>query len=146
MKPDYQVKKYPSAIDAWLAAILIGLPVLMTSYGVYAMFAKGAKAGIPIFIVGLAIGALIRLFSFPCVYTLEEDRLILRCGIIKYNVPLSEIVSVEKSGSLWSAPALSTRRVKIGTTTGWHLVSPRDREGFIADVTARLRMNAERKN
>jgi hypothetical protein len=144
MKPDFQVKKYPSAVDAWLAVILTGPPVLIISCGIYAMFAKSVKAGVPIFIIGLAIGALILLFSFPCVYTLGEDRLIIRCGIIKYNVPLSEIVRVEKSGSLWSAPALSTRRVKIETTTGWYLVSPRDREGFIADVTARLRVDTKR--
>lgn len=107
------------------------------------MFANGVKAGIPLLLIGVITGVLIRLFSFPCVYTLDENQLVIRCGIIKYNVPYSEILKIEKSGSLWSAPALSVRRVKIETASGGFLVSPRDRDAFIADVMARMHAGAD---
>jgi hypothetical protein len=137
------MRKYPSAVDAWLLAILVGLPVLLVCCGVFALFANGAKAGMPLLLTGVIIGVLIRLFSFPCVYTLDEDQMLIRCGIIKYDVSYSEILKVEKSGSLWSAPALSVRRVKIETTSGGFLVSPRDRDAFIADVMARMHAGAD---
>jgi hypothetical protein len=54
-------------------------------------------------------------------------------------VPLAKIRSVKPSWSLLAAPALSLRRVKITFDHGSCLISPRDREGFIADLEARLK-------
>jgi len=134
------MKTYPSAIDKWLAAILIGVPLLLISVGIYCLIigGVGVKVGFIEISSGVFAGVLIVLFSVPCIYTLDDETLRIRCGIIRYKVPLAEIRQVEKSNALWSAPALSITRVKIITPRQTYLISPKKRDTFIADLRARL--------
>ena len=134
----HQPKTYPSAVDKWLAAILIGAPLLPIAIGIILWVNVSAKIGIIEILTGVFAGALIALFAVPCVYTLDDEKLTIRGGIIRYKVPLAEIRHVEKSNSLWSAPALSLKRVKIITTRRTYLISPADRDTFIADLRARI--------
>ncbi|MDR0902297.1 MAG: PH domain-containing protein [Opitutaceae bacterium] len=136
-------KEYPSAVDAWLAAILAGVPLAIILHGIH-MLARSTPAGVASIITGVLTGVLIALFSIPCVYTIGEGRLKIRCGLVKYNVPLAKIINVERSSSIWSAPALSLRRVLVTTEDGSYLISPRDRDGFIAGVLAEI--SREKKN
>ena len=87
---------------------------------------------------GALTGALIAAFTVPCVYTLTDESLKIQCGVLEDDVPLARIRKVEKSSSALSAPALSLRRVRISLDDGYRLISPRDRDGFIADLIARL--------
>jgi Bacterial PH domain len=130
-------RKYPSAVDLWLAAFLIGTPLGIVAFGAF-MLTRSAVAGIITIITGILIGGLMAAFALPCVYTLTDERLEIRCGILEDDVPLTKIRKTEKSSSTWSAPALSSRRVKITLDDGFRLISPKDRDGFIADLTARL--------
>ena len=132
------MKTYPSAVDKWLAAILIGTPLLVMAQGIYFCIAVNMRVGLLTIILAVFIGALITLLSLPCVYTLNDEKLTIRCGLIRYKVPLSEIRHVEKSGKLWSAPALSINRVEVITNKQNYLISPKDRDTFIADVRARI--------
>jgi hypothetical protein len=95
--------------------------------------------GIITIIAGVLIGSLMAAFAIPCVYTLTDESLKIKCGILEDDVPLTKIRKTEKSSSTCSVPALSLRRVKITLDDGYRLISPRDRDGFIADLTARLR-------
>jgi hypothetical protein len=61
--------------------------------------------------------------------------LYIRCGIIKRRIPYWEIHQVERSSNPTSAPALSLRRVKIGYGQSFQLISPRDRDRFIEEIT-----------
>jgi hypothetical protein len=70
----------------------------------------------------------------PCRYTILDDSLSIRCGIVFYQIPLDEIESVEPSGSWLSAPALSLRRVKVRSKRRTILISPASREAFIEDL------------
>jgi hypothetical protein len=58
--------------------------------------------------------------------------------MLEDEIPLRKIRGAEKSGAPWSAPALSLRRVKITLEEGSRYISPKDRDGFIADLDARL--------
>lgn len=109
--------------------IVIGVTTMTTS----------VVAGVISICTGLLVGALIAALTIPCEYTLTDDTLKIRSGLLEDDVPLRSIRRAEKSGSLWSAPALSLRRVKISTDRGMRLVSPRDRDAFIADLEARVR-------
>lgn len=79
-----------------------------------------------------------RALAWPCGNPLTEDYLIIRSGLLREEVRLAGIRQVERSSALGSAPAFSLWRVRIAADAGVHLISPRDRDGFIAELTARL--------
>lgn len=133
--------EYPSRVDSWLAIVLVGVPLVVVGFGAF-LLTKSVGAGIIAIFTGLFVGGVIAALSRPCVYTLTDDSLKIKSGMLEDEVPLHKIRGVEKSSSAWSAPALSLRRVKLTLDRGWRLISPRDRDAFIADLTARLRNEA----
>jgi membrane protein YdbS with pleckstrin-like domain len=141
------VKTYKSAIDLWLAAILIGVPLAIIFTGVSIAFGLyflhwheniGRLAGFFLVGGGVALGALIAAFTLPCRYTLRESELHIQCGVLQAVVPYRAIRHLELSCSLWSAPALSLNRVKIVLADGFRLISPKDRIAFIKDLQSRI--------
>jgi uncharacterized membrane protein YdbT with pleckstrin-like domain len=129
--------EYPSAVDRWIAAVLIGSPLVVIGGGIL-LLEKSAEGGWIQIGIGLFLAVLMAALSIPCRYTLDEHSLTIRCGLLREVIPLARIRSVEKSASLWSAPALSLRRVKIVMDHGWRLISPKDRDGFIEAIRDRL--------
>lgn len=145
------IKTYKSAVDLWLAAILIGVPFAILFTGVSVAFGLhllhwheniGRVAGFLFVGIGAALGALITMFTLPCRYTLSETELHIQCGILKSVVPYRAIRRLELSCSLWSAPALSLNRVKIVLDEGFHLISPENRADFIKELQARIDQQA----
>jgi uncharacterized membrane protein YdbT with pleckstrin-like domain len=130
--------KYPSSIDTWIAFVLIGSPLLAIGSGIF-VFPKSTAAGLTLIAMGFMSGALIAMLAWPCYYSLEDKHLRIKCGISKEDILIDRIKSVERSSSLWSAPALSLKRVKIVLDDGFRLVSPADREAFIEALEQRIR-------
>lgn len=142
-----KVKTYKSAVDLWLALILIGTPLMIIFSGVSIAFGLhllqwhaniGRVVGFILIGSGIAIGVLIAMFSYPCQYVLREKELQIQCGILQAIVPYHAIRRIELSCSMWSAPALSLNRVKIVLDDGIRLISPKDRTGFIADLQSKI--------
>ena len=125
--------EYPSAVDWWLAGVLIGAPGLIVGLGVIGLEGS-VGAGLIQIGVGLAIGGLIAALAYPCVYSITAHGVKIRCGLLTETIPFTAIRDVKKSGSLWSAPALSLKRVKLTLTDGFRLVSPKHRDEFIQAV------------
>lgn len=100
------------------------------------MLIRQGRAGDALTLLLLGSGLLMvtLLLTFPCRYTILADSLSIRCGVICYQIPIREIQRVEKSASLRSGPALSLRRVLVATEKRGYLLSPKDREAFIADL------------
>jgi membrane protein YdbS with pleckstrin-like domain len=141
------IKTYKSAVDLWLAALLIGAPLVVMSTGVSVAFGLhilqwhgqlGWYTGVSLIGAGIAMAMLIGMFTLPCRYTLRETDLRIQCGIRETIVPYRNIRRLELSCSFWSAPALSLDRVKIVLDEGFHLISPKNRQEFIADLQSRL--------
>jgi uncharacterized membrane protein YdbT with pleckstrin-like domain len=130
--------RYPSAVDTWIAILLIGTPVLVVAFGI-SIVVESAPAGFIVIGVGIFIGGLIASLAIPCHYTIDDQCLKIKCGILGEDIALEKIVSIEKSGSLLSAPALSTKRVKIVLVDGFRLISPKDREGFIEVLQQKIK-------
>jgi hypothetical protein len=131
-----RIRVYPSAIDRWLMLLLYLGPAIQLVLAWYAWQAGRADvAGICLIsFVGLIL--LNVLLTWPCRYTLTEDSLNIRCGLLFQTIPLHRIRGAELSSSWRSAMALSTRRVRIELDRGYRLVSPVDREAFIKDLMA----------
>ena len=127
---------YPSAIDLWIAVVLIMSPMFAAAIGVYA-WTEGERDGAIILLITACATLLLTLgLTIPCRYTIEEEDLHVRCGIISYRIPLKTVERVEPSRTWVSGPALSMKRVMVFTKFRNYVLSPADREGFIADLSS----------
>lgn len=134
MKKTIRPTVYESAIDLWVAALILLSPLASAVIGVYLLIQGQADGAMVLFLVGAGSLILTIAFVHPCRYTILEDSISIRCGILFYQIPLAEIESVEPSSSWLSGPALSMRRVKIKSKKRTILVSPRERDEFISDL------------
>jgi hypothetical protein len=95
------------------------------------------------FLLGAGFLLLTGIFTVPCRYTLLDDSLSIRCGVLLYQIPFAEIQRVVPSASLRNGPALSVRRVLVETKKRSYLVSPKDREGFMADLRQQIEAGSQ---
>ncbi len=123
------MKRYRSAVDWWVAAILIACPLYCIGFGLY-FLSFSEQAGIYTILGGLVAAVIIALF-LPCDYTLEEDHLLVRSGILRKRILYSEINAIEPTSCPFSAPAYSLKRIRIESNSGVVLISPIKRDEFI---------------
>jgi hypothetical protein len=129
--------RYATAIDAWLVVVAVLAIGGALAEAVYLFPVSPSGAFVAMSIAVLVAGA-IGTLTFPCEYVLEADHLLVRAGLVRWRVPYRTVTAIAASRSPWSAPALSLRRVRIDHARGVLLVSPRDREGFMAALAARV--------
>lgn len=125
---------YPSAVDLWLPLLILMTPAAAVFFGVLLIRQGRASEAITLFLMGGGLLLVFGMFTIPCRYTILEDTLSIRCGIMFRQIPLAEIESLQSSASLRSAPALSVRRVLVKTKKRDYLISPKRREAFIKDL------------
>lgn len=129
---------FHSAVDTWLA-VLLALPIVGSAAIAFYLIAMGRPDDASLLFLIAAVNLAVTMaFTVPCRYTLLEDTLSVRCGLICYQVPYETITEVQPSSTLVSGPALSLRRVVIQTERRKHILSPADRERFIAELQSRL--------
>lgn len=129
--------EYPSRVDASLALLLTAAPAIPIALGLY-LLRVSVTGGLYVIGTGVLVGAIIALLSIPCRYTLGDCILTIRCGLWREDIPLRQIRRVTKSRSVLSAPALSLQRVRITHAEGTCIISPRDRDAFMAELISRL--------
>lgn len=135
---------YPSAIDKWIVVMLLLAPVTSVAIGLY-LFQQGKVDGaITLFLCAAATGSLTAAFTTPCRYTIHHDSVTVRCGLICYQIPIAEMVSVSKSATVLSGPALSMKRVVIKTSRGQHILSPKQRDLFVEDLQRSLTQSEQK--
>ncbi|QDT08714.1 hypothetical protein K239x_06550 [Planctomycetes bacterium K23_9] len=109
-------------------------PVLAAAIGIYAIAVGRPGDATWLFITGASAALITAAFAVPCRYTILEDALSIRCGVWFYQVPLDKITDVSLSSSWASGPSLSLKRVKVQTDKRPHLISPKFRDDFVADL------------
>ena len=131
-------KTYDSAVDRWLAFLLLLPIVAAVAVGIVLVAMDRPSDAWVMF--GSAIGILLitAILTVPCRYTLLEDSLSVRCGVICYPIPYADIVGVRSGFTFASGPALSLRRVIVRTAKRDHILSPARRDSFMEDLQARL--------
>ncbi|MGB7327444.1 MAG: PH domain-containing protein [Rubripirellula sp.] len=125
---------YESAIDWWVGLLLVMAPLISGVLGVYAWWMGQPGDAAVLFVAGAFSAVVTAAFTVPCRYTILNDAVSIRCGLICYQIPLSEIVTVERTASLKSGPSLSLKRVAIKTAKKTIIISPKDQDAFIADL------------
>lgn len=130
---------YPSAVDWWWMVPLMIVALYVSFADIITKFQKGAildgwlAVGVVLFVVILFITIII-----PCRYTLTDDGLLIRSGLIKKKIDYLKIRDIKPSWNPLSAPALSLKRVKIKLDRGFALVSPKRRDEFISELKRRV--------
>ncbi len=131
--------KYPSKKDWWLGLILFGATGYGAYISTYALLSEKADLlGILItIIINLTLIAFISWLWFTTYYVLEEKELIIRCGPIHKRIPYREISSAHKTLNPISSPALSLKRINITYQFGMALISPKNRDEFLQELSKR---------
>lgn len=126
------MKKYPSKIDLWVAALLACITVTI------GWTAWQSSNAVGFTILAAWIGCL-AVTAVPCYYVLEDDHLFIRAGVWKWRIPYADIQTVTPSQSVLAGPSLSFQRVEIiSGEAGSVLVSPVNRDEFINELKQRL--------
>ncbi|MGA9837628.1 MAG: PH domain-containing protein [Gemmatimonadaceae bacterium] len=132
---------FRSRVDLWLVALIavgIGVPIVIVSGP--GTDPTGALVGRAM--VGVTSVLLVLFLSWlyrTTRYTLGPDALTVQSGPENWRIPYRDVKSVRRSLNPLSAPALSIRRLKIlYGPDAWVLISPPDREAFIAALGKRV--------
>ena len=140
-------RTYASKIDTWLLALLAGLiGTMIVGMGMsiategWLRFIQGA------FVVFGVIGLIVWIF-LGTNYTLEGRDLVIRCGPFSWRIGIDDITSIEKPSG-WvrarSSAALSMDRLVVSYGKGKRvMISPAEKEKFLADLRARQKSSAQ---
>jgi hypothetical protein len=129
---------YRSKIDEWLfmvfaiaSLLAVGACVPLLLYG---SWVEWLLAAITV-AVGIGLPWWILLTT---AYTITTGFLDVRSGPFHWQVPLRQIQRVSRTRSALSSPALSLERLKIDYSDSKSImISPEDRERFLADLKSR---------
>lgn len=129
--------EYPARIEPWLVGLVVGAPLILITVGIFALFTS-VGAGVYKILSGLVIGGVITALWPTRVYTLTDDALIIPSGSNLGVFPLSKIRAAVAVTSIWSAPVLSIRRIKLTLNDDNTLIiAPKNREAFLTDLAGR---------
>ena len=90
--------------------MLMLAPTTSLVIGVYLLQQGQGGGALTLFLCAAATASLTAAVTIPCRYTLHDDALTVRCGLLCYQIPLAQITSVTKSATILSGPALSMKR------------------------------------
>jgi len=130
---------YKSKIDAWLGAILLAA-VIACLIAFAASLRTGSISAIAAALPALIIGSGLPLWLMTSTnYTLCNTTLLVKCGPLKWRVPIEQITTITPTSNPLSSPALSLDRLRIDYGRGQSIIiSPKDKSQFIQDLESRL--------
>ena len=134
-------RTYPTRVDWWLGSV--GAVYVVIALGVPAWHLgtvlSSAQPFDPILLFfPPAILAALWAIAYPCEYSFDEKRLIVRSGMLRVRIPLLAITLVRPSRTLASAPAWSLDRLEIRYGRTQRVVlSPREKAEFLEELERR---------
>ena len=92
--------EYPARVDPWLAGVLIGVPLILITVGIFALFTS-VGAGVYTILSGLVIGGVITALWPTRVYTLTDDALTVETpAVVETAVPVAMPAVIETVGAV----------------------------------------------
>lgn len=118
-------RSFHTKVDAWLVVVM-ALPVLFIGYELIIDFSWFLLLPFAFIIAIYAV-------TLPCYYTIENQHLKIRAGIIiKKDIDIQQISRIAESNDPISSPAMSLKRLRIDFGQGdYILISPQNRKAFI---------------
>lgn len=130
---------FQSKVDAWVAvAIAIG-PVAAIAAAIGGILSREPGAATVGWLMVIGVAGLYVLVVWPIAYELHANQLVVRFGRMRTRIAYGDIRAVKPSRSLVAGPSYSTDRLAIdrGGRGLPILVSPADRDRFLADLAMR---------
>ena len=122
---------YKSKIDTWLVLIIVGLPLVLLYWIVFAEVSGSVELTIVVAAFGAALLLPVWILAATD-YRFRDDSLHIRSGPFKWTIPLDDISRIERSRLMISGPALSLDKLLIHYGSHRYVViSPKDKEGFL---------------
>ena len=129
---------FPSKVDRWLVVLLVA------AWGLSLVSVASAVAAGPPSVLYSTVGLEVLIFGFvvwvftTTRYTVGAGALAVRSGPFRWRIALEEISEIVPSRNPLSSPALSLDRLEVRYGRGrFLLISPRERQSFLAAVVAR---------
>lgn len=126
---------YYSKIDLWLVIVLfLGLsPAIVPLFWDFSWVAFAINVVLVVFLVGMFRNTK---------YVIEDEKLIVKTGFLfSESCDVHQILSVKRTRTCLSAPALSLDRLRIDVTGGGlFVISPRRKKEFVEHL---LKINPE---
>lgn len=130
---------HPTEKDLWLLLAAWGpLPVIFV-VAIHRLLTSGCDqafwilGGLVVFYLGIML-----VCAWPVSYEIAPECLIVRSGVTRQEIPLSDIRKVSPSNNLLSAPAWSVHRLRVDYRKGgkerFQLISPESRETFLDEM------------
>jgi membrane protein YdbS with pleckstrin-like domain len=130
-----------SPVHRFDRAALGALPIAISVVGYLRMGASPA-VWLPLSIAAMMI-VIICIVAVPTRYEVTPDRLVIRSGLLYWEVPLAEIESVTPTSNPLSSPAWSLERLEVkwmrAGSTRSIIISPQRAEEFLREVADRDR-------
>lgn len=129
---------FRSKVDWWFTAVIAvsAVAALVAFVAVAIDGTRGeALALVPLILLCFALPIWLLRSTY---YRFEDAQIYVRSGPFVWRVPYAEIRSVKPTRNPLSSPALSLDRLRIEYGKRAILVSPADREGFIAELKRRV--------
>jgi hypothetical protein len=129
---------FPSKLDTWLGVVL-GTAVLASLGAAAGLLIAFGVSRLFLALVFVGVGALLPLWILSTTrYYVSRTDLYITSGPFRWRIPLHEIRDVTPTRNPLSSPALSLDRLRIDYGSGKSImVSPRDREAFVARLMER---------
>lgn len=127
--------RFESKRDLWIVGLLRVMPVVVLAIVADAWYLQHHDLRGPI--AGVIILLLAELFFFESLlrstyYVIDGNTLVIRSSFLTWRVPIRQIESITPTRSALSSPALSLDRLRIDYNGKSILISPENRERFIA--------------
>ncbi|MEL7267487.1 MAG: PH domain-containing protein [Planctomycetota bacterium] len=127
-------KRYASAVDTWIVALVFTGPVVSLCVAAYLFSVGRTDDGWICTATGVGLIVLLWCLISPCYYEIYPDRLYVRMGFLWRNIRMDRFESAEPSSSPQSGMGMSLRRVRICYAGGSLLISPAQRDAFLEEI------------
>ncbi|MBS4031481.1 MAG: PH domain-containing protein [Clostridiales bacterium] len=132
--------RYPSAKDLWFKIIIF------PSFGILigSVFIVPSEFFLLTFVSVIPVVLFLAWIYFGTYYELHEDYLLCKSGPFREKIRYDNIKSLKLSRNLLASMALSSKRIEIrqhgkNYITGTTLISPENREEFLAELKSRCK-------
>lgn len=133
---------YYSKQDLWLVSLIAATTLLPLVLGGWIVFTEGDwQKGRELILAGIITAIAVLLLTYPLHYKILPSKLIVRCGLMRWQVLLNSIVEVSPTRNPLGAPTWSLDRLRIDYQqqgkSNFVLISPMDKTEFMHQIAAR---------
>ena len=132
--------RYKSKKDTWLIVIIAVAFLISLLSLILTILTPGAlqQGGWVSVVVVIVVWAFVASLIWPLYYELTPTELIVRGGLLHWEIPLNSIQQVRPTHNMLASPALSLDRLRIeynqNDKTRFMLISPKDKSGFLRNL------------